>query len=507
MRKDVWSAWPSREALSRESRRRVESEARTAATRGVRVTLLGFLLWVSHQLNPDAGPARVIGGLVLLGLAIVALRRFFRVTREQHLRAAVPCMAALLLAGAGAYGLDWHLVSSVVWCLSAIVALERLPLGWGGAAAFLGLGAYFLTDQDNWIATLVTCGGLVLAGLVMRLDAEARGAAHRLLIEERSSQAARAESAALAERARIAREIHDVLAHSLSAQLVHLEAARIQLEQGADRQQVLERVVAARGMAREGLEETRQALSALRGDMAPVAEALAELAAREGTVLRVEGEARPVAAEAGQTLRRVAQEALTNVRKHAPGARPRLRLVYGTETIELEVRNGPGRQPWGSGWCGESARNGARVSSGAGMVSGAAARKRLSGAAARERRGAVSGGAAARKRASEVTAREKRLGVVSGPGASEGLSTGRTRRVRRAGRTERARWTPRVAGVRWSGSGGGPGRRGGQGCGGGGRGTQWSGLGREWQRLRCERHAGAGRVAGRDAVGRASGGR
>ncbi|MEW2350707.1 histidine kinase [Streptomyces sp. NPDC006684] len=411
MRKDVWSAWPSREALSRESRRRVESEARTAATRGVRVTLLGFLLWVSHQLNPDAGPARVIGGLVLLGLAIVALRRFFRVTREQHLGAAVPCMAALLLAGAGAYGLNWHLVSSVVWCLSAIVALERLPLGWGGAAAFLGLGAYFLTDQDNWIATLVTCGGLVLAGLVMRLDAEARGAAHRLLIEERSSQAARAESAALAERARIAREIHDVLAHSLSAQLVHLEAARIQLEQGADRQQVLERIVAARGMAREGLEETRQALSALRGDMAPVAEALAELAAREGTVLRVEGEARPVAAEAGQTLRRVAQEALTNVRKHAPGARPRLRLVYGPEAIELEVRNGPGRQPWGE-----------RAERGEGFVGGGHG-QRGSGAEAGERGGGA--GAAGRGERRGGGGEEGERGDGSGEAAGRGERAGR----------------------------------------------------------------------------------
>ncbi|WP_433340417.1 histidine kinase [Streptomyces sp. CA-253872] len=372
MRKDVWSAWPSREALSRESRRRVESEARTAATRGIRFTLLCFLLWVSHQLNPHAGPARVIGGLVLLALAIAALRRFFRVTREHQLRAALPCMAALLLSGAGAHGLGWHLVSSVVWCLGAVVALERLPLGFGGGAALLGLGAYFLTDRDNWIASLVTCGGLVLAGLVMRLDAEARGAAHRLLIEEQASQAARAESAALAERARIAREIHDVLAHSLSAQLVHLEAARIQLEQGADRQQVLERVVAARAMAREGLEETRQALSALRGDMAPVAEALAELAAREGTVLRVEGEARPVGAEAGQTLRRVAQEALTNVRKHAPGARPRLRLVYGQETIELEVRNGPGRQPWAGrvAWGERSERPGRLDEAGQGEVAG-----------------------------------------------------------------------------------------------------------------------------------------
>ncbi|NED88041.1 two-component sensor histidine kinase, partial [Streptomyces sp. SID11233] len=160
MRKDVWSAWPSREALSRESRRRVVSEARTAATRGIRVTLLGFLVWISYRLNPDAGPARMIAGLVLVVVAIAALRRFFRVTAEQRLRAAVPCIATLLLSGAGAYGLGWQVAASVAWCLAAVVALERLPLGWGAPAAFLGLGGYFLTDRDDWIATLVTCGGL-----------------------------------------------------------------------------------------------------------------------------------------------------------------------------------------------------------------------------------------------------------------------------------------------------------------------------------------------------------
>ncbi len=71
-----------------------------------------------------------------------------------------------------------------------------------------------------------------LAGYVLRLDAEARGSAQRLLAQERAAREAEAESAALAERARIAREIHDVLAHSLSAQLVHLEAARLLIERG-----------------------------------------------------------------------------------------------------------------------------------------------------------------------------------------------------------------------------------------------------------------------------------
>ncbi len=77
------------------------------------------------------------------------------------------------------------------------------------------------------MAAAATTAGLALAGYVVRLDAEARGnSTQRLLAQERVARKAEAESAALAERGRIAREIRDVLARSLSAQLVHLEAAR-----------------------------------------------------------------------------------------------------------------------------------------------------------------------------------------------------------------------------------------------------------------------------------------
>jgi signal transduction histidine kinase len=186
--------------------------------------------------------------------------------------------------------------------------------------------------------------GLALAGYVLRLDSEARGNAQRLLTQERAARAAEAESAALAERARIAREIHDVLAHSLSAQLVHLEAARLLIENGADRQRILERVVAARGMARDGLAETRQALSALRGEMTPLEDFLTELvSAADGAEVTVTGERRPLPAEASQAVRRVAQEALTNVRKHAYGARVNVRLDYSEHEVTLDVRDSGGR--------------------------------------------------------------------------------------------------------------------------------------------------------------------
>src|SRR5262249_17381515 len=123
-------------------------------------------------------------------------------------------------------------------------------------------------------------------------------------------------------------------------QLVHLEAARLLIERGADRDQILQRVVAARGMARDGLSETRQALSALRGDMSPLEDFLSELvSAPGGADVTVAGERRQLPAEASQAVRRVAQEALTNARKHAPGAKVRVRLEYGEGQVTLDVRD------------------------------------------------------------------------------------------------------------------------------------------------------------------------
>jgi signal transduction histidine kinase len=104
-------------------------------------------------------------------------------------------------------------------------------------------------------------------------------------------------------------------------------------------------------MARDGLAETQQALSALRGELTPVEDFLHTLVEgpggaggpAPGTRVQVEGERRALPAEASQTVRRVAQEALTNVRKHAPGAVVAVRLEYLPHEVALEVRDSGGR--------------------------------------------------------------------------------------------------------------------------------------------------------------------
>ncbi|MFI7010778.1 sensor histidine kinase [Streptomyces sp. NPDC050145] len=311
----------------------------------VRAVVITILLWTAITQRDVPGWA-VVAAPVGLAIAAGAAWGFFRTTLEHRLWPSLGILAVLLVLAGLAQTIGFLGPAVVLWCGCAVTALERLPLIAAVPATGVSLAAFTLANDDSWISTTAVAVGLCLSGYVLRLDAEARGSAQRLLVQERAARKAEAESAALAERSRIAREIHDVLAHSLSAQLVHLEAARLLIERGAGRDQILERVVAARGMARDGLDETRHALSALRGDLTPLEDFLRELVASSGgATLTVEGERRPLSAEASQAVRRVAQEALTNVRKHAPGAKAALRLEYRPGEVALEIRDSGASRP------------------------------------------------------------------------------------------------------------------------------------------------------------------
>ncbi|MEU5956374.1 histidine kinase [Streptomyces sp. NPDC047525] len=332
---DRWMRWPSREVLTREG----QSLARLWFVRVLRVVIAGSLLW--NAFHHDRG-WRLAAGVGLVVLCAGLAWAFLRVSFDHRLWLSVTLLVLLMGCGYAAQAGDWRVLALVLWCSTAVLSLERLPLLAAAVCVPLAMAGFAVYNNDNWLVTGLIVVGLALAGYTLRLDADARGNAQRLLAQERAARTAEAETAALAERARIAREIHDVLAHSLSAQLVHLEAARLLIEGEATRDQILERVVAARSMAREGLEETRQALSALRGEMTPVEDFLRELVASDRASVSVTGARRALPAEASQAVRRVAQEALTNVRKHAPGAKVFVRLAYEEEEVTLDIRDSGG---------------------------------------------------------------------------------------------------------------------------------------------------------------------
>jgi len=153
------------------------------------------------------------------------------------------------------------------------------------------------------------------------------------------------EAGVLDERQRMAREIHDTLAQGLTGIIAQLEAA----QQGRQHPERWQRHVdQAQRLARESLGEARRAVQALRPEPledARLPAALADMARRwsqtSTVALTVEttGESRPLLAEVEVTLFRVAQEALTNVAKHAQASRVGVTLSYLDDVALLDVRD------------------------------------------------------------------------------------------------------------------------------------------------------------------------
>ena len=166
---------------------------------------------------------------------------------------------------------------------------------------------------------------------VERLAAELSRANHQL----REYAAQVEELATIQERNRLAREIHDTLGHYLTVINVQLSAAQAVL--ASDQPRALEAMRKAQTLTQEGLGEVRRSVAALRaaptaGQPLPQAlEALAEACRAAGilTEVVVQGQPRPLAAPTEQALYRAAQEALTNLRKHARASRADVTLDYG----------------------------------------------------------------------------------------------------------------------------------------------------------------------------------
>ncbi len=188
---------------------------------------------------------------------------------------------------------------------------------------------------------------IIAFALVARLAgrlAEGQEQAERLLRELEQTRDAQARAAVLAERQRLAREMHDVLAHSLSGLALQLEGARLRAASLED-PALVESLERAHQLARSGIEEARRAIGMLRDEELPGPERLAALVAefeRDTGIpaaFAVAGESERLGPDARLTLFRTAQEALTNVRKHARAARVELRLAYEPAGARLCVED------------------------------------------------------------------------------------------------------------------------------------------------------------------------
>jgi signal transduction histidine kinase len=183
------------------------------------------------------------------------------------------------------------------------------------------------------------------------LVAWAAGLGVRSQIELNAAQTALAEQAVVAERQRIAREIHDVVAHTLSVTMLYVTGARLALRR--DPAEAEEALLAAEKLGRESLAEIRRTVGLLApgasGTEAPMPTAvdvpdLVEAFRTAGldVDLTLLGDATTLPPATGLALYRIAQESLTNVVKHAPGTSAAVRIEIGSTATSLRVRNALG---------------------------------------------------------------------------------------------------------------------------------------------------------------------
>ena len=171
----------------------------------------------------------------------------------------------------------------------------------------------------------------------------------RLLHQERASKAIQSEQAATRERQRIAREVHDVIAHSLSITLLHLTAARRALEQDRDVDDAVDALSDAERLGRQAMADIRRTVGLLDAGPAgtrpePSAADLPDLIddfRRAGlpVAFDMRGDLSAVTGTVGLGIYRITQESLANVAKHAPGASADIRLTIEPERVILEIRN------------------------------------------------------------------------------------------------------------------------------------------------------------------------
>ena len=320
--------------------------------------------------TPDFGRG-ALGIAIAALLAVTALAGLTWQFADGRARLWLAAVVVLGAAGGTLAGLSSLSTAVAIGFMVTVTAGARLPTGQSIAVTAETVAAFVIAATGSGAPAEATVGyatgfvGFWAFGVTRRAYLFRAIVAEEALEQAHRARTAETQAAALAERARIAREIHDVLAHSLAAVSVNLQAAEGLLEavpdQGPELAKAIECVERAGALTKEGMAETRRAILALRETAAgpgyatsarESANGAERLTAQLGALadeyhgasgaaveFTITGTPRPLGPERALAVYRTAQEAVTNALKHAPGQPVCLAVRYTPDDTTLLVSN------------------------------------------------------------------------------------------------------------------------------------------------------------------------
>jgi signal transduction histidine kinase len=287
------------------------------------------------RMNPSP-PAAVAAAIVSAGAGVLLARQ----RRPLLVYAAVATGGIAVLGHGLPSNVGWFAVCLLgAWC--ALIGSRRDGLVyWAAAMALFAAEWLWVKPDPGWGAWMAGTTLSVLGGLLIRREID-------LVSQLRAAQAGLAERARAEERSRIARELHDVIAHTLTVLLLHVSSARLAVEH--DLTDAARALAEAERLGRESLAEVRLTAGMLHHDgdtgrtaPLPGVDDLPALVARfrsagADIALTIDGDTGRLPATTGLAVYRIVQEALTNAVKHAPGSPTAVRLAVDADTVRLAV--------------------------------------------------------------------------------------------------------------------------------------------------------------------------
>lgn len=325
----------------------------------------GLAAWVWRRAGGDANDRGLV--LVCVGLLLAFVALIFRLARQGQ--TALPVnqrLGGLLLVDLLAFGVTPGL-PFLVTALAAVLLPARMALGFGFAQVLLNTGIYAgppsWLDQLGLLTSMLALHGLAFGlGRMAAAEAEKRRWLQAVLAEQMAGEQLLAEQMRYSERMQIARELHDLMGHHLTALNLQLQlgGALLARSDAGGAAQALDR---AQGVAAQLLADVREAVSQQRSsqriDLSAALQALAEGIASTRIELVLDEAARDLGPRAAHALLRCVQEGVTNSVRHAGARRVRVELrgESGGEGEEVAVSiDDDGRGA--PGWRAERAGNG-----------------------------------------------------------------------------------------------------------------------------------------------------